>query len=569
MSDWDQPRQDTITASQQNYGAASSVIPSMLELMFTCMMRAPNFFDESRRFIDSNQFDEVREPHYMALWAILCTLRDAGCNFTCANILVEARRLLSDNPAFIHPNFQTLLLTQGPTGIPWTAFNTPVETIDLVAARRHMREFLHERTVARPLRNYMDGVLLGEVPLGLDNFLDVIVGQQQTIQSMEELPIVLTVPALDSSLNPPSVFHPTGIDWIDHPLGGVREGDVIGIIGTYGSGKSTLAAHISVACAKREHQNARQEGRESRWVALLTYEEAVRKMQPRVWSAGLQILRDRLENLTRPSEQLTDRTNMLDYERNLYGQNTTNPMSEQDRWAAGATWMNKSLKLFDMSGSTEFPSAGRGYIGEIVACLDTHAQATGIPPILVPIDYAGICCRNYMAAQNMDDSRLRYLLSAFGDRARREIAERFGCTVVLLHQVAPAEGQRHATTLMHHSMAAESRAFAENLAACACIGNTDLVTGCRRLNWSKIRYKQQEKVEPVTIRINDQFAQMDNAGSVYAVDDSARRFVLRDSLQQVHGGSMPAQPRTATTNPPRIRTQMDAGEDILESDGGI
>jgi len=169
----------------------------------------------------------------------------------------------------------------------------------------------------------------------------------------------------------------------------------------------------------------------------------------------------------------------------------------------------------------------------------------------------------------MDDSSLRHLLSEFGNRCRREIAERFNCTVTIMHQIAPAEGQRNATALLHHSMAAESRAFAENLAACACIGNTDVSTGCRRLNWSKIRYQAQEKVEPVTIRINDQFALMEDVGSIYAVDDSGRRFVPRDTLQRVHGGEQQPQAQTVTENPPNIRTQMDAGEAALESDGTI
>lgn len=565
---WEQV-QDTVVAAQQNYGPANRVTSGMLDVLFTCLLRAVSFFDEARRFLRGNQFNAITEAHYAILWEVLCVMRDNNQRFNYSNVCTELHRLLSSNPGVLHPNFQPFLLRQGPGGLIWTAFNLPTDEIDVPTARQHLREFLHERTVSSPLRRFMENVSAGDTPLGLDDFLDSVVTQRQRIASMQTLPLVTTVPALDAEMRPPSIFHPTGMEWIDMPLGGIREGDAIGIIGGTGSGKSTLCAHMAVACAKREWELAAGARRLSRWVALFTYEEAVAKMQPRVWSAGCQIARSRLERLTNPATQLTRRDNMEPYERKLYGDNEQDMMCEQERWSTAGIWMNKTIALFDMSGSADFPDAGYGYIPEITACLEARTAMLGIPPVFALIDYAGIVCRNYMAKNNMDDSSLRHLLSEFGNRARREIAERFGCTVCILHQIAPAEGQRHPTALMHHSMAAESRAFAENLAACACIGNPDPLTGCRRLNWSKIRYQAQERVEPVTLKINDEFATIDNVTSIYTVDDAGRRFVLRNAMNQIHGGERTGTANTVpTANPPRVRQEAApittaAAEDML------
>jgi hypothetical protein len=541
----------------------------MLDMIFMCAMRAQTFFDEARRFVRNNQFEPVNEPHYSILWTVLCALRDAGSRFTHHNVMTEVHRVLESNPGYLHPNLQPHLTLQTPQGIIWTAFNASVEEIDLHTARAYLRDFLHERTVASPLRRFMASVSLGEVPLGLNEFLDTVVNQRQSIQTMDTLPLVLAVPDLNTILEPPLIYNPTGIDWIDNPLGGVCEGDAIGIIGGTGSGKSTLAAHIAVSCAKRENLRAMQEGRAPRWVAFFTYEESVKKMRVRIWSAGFQIERARLENLTNPAAQLTSRANMLPYEYQLFGPEGQ-AVSEQERWVAGSQWMNRTLALFDMSGSAEFPSAGKGFIPEMVACLDAESQRRGTPPVLTITDYAGLTCRNYIAARDLDDNSLRPLLAEFGNRQRREIAERFGATSLIMHQIAPAEGQRGPTALMHHTMASESRAFAENLAICGCIGNPDPQTGCRRLNWSKLRHRPQEQAPPITLRISDQFAIMDDVSSIYSVDDSGRRFVLKELLNQVHGGGA-AQPQAATPNPPNVRvTGMDAGEaSLINPDGTI
>lgn len=558
MSRFDGHVSDTVIHAQQNYGPAPSIVPAMLEMFLMCCMRSQSFFDEARRFVRGNQFDPVTEPHYRVVWEVLCTLRDAGSNFTSTNLVTEIHRVLADDPMYLHPRFHPILLAPDESGMIVASFNAPVTEVDVHTARGFLREFLHARTVVNPLRRFMESVNHGEVPAGMDEFLDDIIRQRDQIQSVNTLPLVDSAPALDTHLEIPSIYHTTGLEWIDEPLGGFREGDTVGLLGGTGSGKSTFAAHLAVAAAKREYYAAQAEGRSPRWVAFFTYEESAGKMRPRLWSAGFQIQRKRLENLTHPLTQLSHRGNMQPYEQNLHG-SQGELLSEQERWTAGSVWMNKTLKLYDMSGSSDYPNAGNGFLPELVTCLEATMPMMTAPPFLVLADYAGLMCRNYMAANNMDDSRLRHLLANFGNIARREIAQRYGCTFVAVHQMAPSEGKRGSNALLHHTMAAEARAFAENMAACACIGNPDQTTGCRLLNWSKIRYQALETINPVTLKIDDQFATMEDVSAIYARADSGDGFVHRDVARQIHGGSQQEQ-RTASSNPPSIRGQSNPND---------
>lgn len=555
---------DTITVAQQSLGPEDRVVPAMLDVIFMALLRNTAFQDEARRFVSVNQFNPVTEAHYALLWDVLTHMQAEGLACSSTTVCTEIHRVLHNNPMCIHPSFHPLLLQQDQQGLVWSAFTSPDADIDVNAARVYLRQFLRERLIATPLRRFMEGVEPGETPMGLDDFLTTLGRQREMIQSLHTLPLVATVPGLTDTLAPSAVMHPSGIDWIDSRITGFREGDVVGVLGVTGGGKSTLGAHIAVAGAKREYTHASREGREGRWIAFFTYEEDVKKMQPRIWSAGMQIKRDRLADLTNPSVQLSTRESLQDYERNLFGPNSTETSCEQERWQAASVWLNKHLALFDMSGSSDFPNAGKGYIPEVVAYLDAYQQRMQTFPLTVILDYVGLMCRNYIAHNNMREEQLRTLLTEFGNTARREIAERFRCTVVGLHQIAPSEGGKSPIALLHHTMAQESKAFAENMAACACIGNADQQTGCRRINWSKIRYKPQEQVEPITVRINDEYSLMDDVSAAYVVDEASRRFITHDAAAQMHGsaavaaGAATAEARATqvSANPPAIETHM-------------
>ena len=189
-----------------------------------------------------------------------------------------------------------------------------------------------------------------------------------------------------------------------------------------------------------------------------------------------------------------------------------------------------------MSGSEQFPNAGSGYVDEIVSVLEgIKILNNEYGYFSVIIDFAGLACERYLHAAGLEDGQLRHLLKGFGDRCRREISERYRCTTWIMHQIAPSNATKSPTQPLHHSMAAESRAFAEYLAICGCLGVPDPKTGCRLLNLSKTRYARMETVEPVTLRINDLFARFENVGDAFKVDTVGRAFVATQLYNQIHG----------------------------------
>jgi len=538
MNNWDQTNYvaDTVAAAQSPGQGLVPFSDHQMSGMFTGLLRCRTFFNDARRLLARNQFNPGSEDHYVLLWDVMCRLCDHYDQWTCDMVLLEVYQALEQNPGMMPPVVQHMLTATDMSGIVFAAFHTPTEHISIPYCRDLLREFLEERTVVAPLRYFMESAGPNLLPENFDNFLDGINEQRSRVRSMQDMPLVESAPDLNQQLTPSAVKHLTGVPFIDGPLGGMREGDTNGIIGVTGAGKSTLGAHMAVDMAKNSWDRASETRKKPGMVVFFTYEEEAKKMYPRIWSAAFKIRRNKLEDMTKPADTLTTRANMEEYERRL-SEKEGGGLCEQERWQVGRHWLNQCFKLFDMSGSGEYPNAGAGYIAEMAACLEWLVGQTGNPIRAIVVDYAGLVCKRYMRINNIDDSRLRNFLSSFGDEVRREISERFACTSWILHQIAAQEGTRRPTKLLHHSMASESKAFAENMAVCGCIGTPDQATGVRMLNWSKVRYTQQDQVPPVPIRINDQFAIMEDMSARFEIDPTTQRFIDRNDTTQFQGGS--------------------------------
>ena len=201
-----------------------------------------------------------------------------------------------------------------------------------------------------------------------------------------------------------------------------------------------------------------------------------------------------------------------------------------------APQMEQCLTTLDLSGSDDFPEAGRGGLDEIVSYISRIVYRDRSRPRKlrsVIIDYAGLVCERYMAAKGIDENKYRHVLKRFGDMCRMEIAERFGCTAWILQQLRGGAGASSPMKLMTHADIGESKDFATNMAMCACLGVEDPRTGCRRLNFSKVRTKEKVGVPPLTLKIHPLFARMEDVGSQYRLDEQAKRFISNEEQQQI------------------------------------
>lgn len=541
--------------AQQVQPATPKMTTQLIDVMFIGMCRSMSFFDEVHRFLKPDYFPLV-EGHYRVLFDVMCQLRPRHNLFNHTLLYTECFDYINTNPTACDISLSERLLRKDGYGLLFVAFTEQVDRVSLTQCRDYLQRFLFERIVASPLRMFMETVAKDATPTNLTMFLDVLQDRRREIQTVDTLPVVDIMPDADQEMEPPSIFNKTGVDFIDKPLGGQREGDANGILGVTGAGKSTLAAHMGVSMARTEFARAQKAGCLPRISVIFTYEEDAKKMKPRIWSAAAQIRRDKLEQLTKPREQLTHAGCLEEYELKLAGDGEDKE-GEYERWQKARCWLRETLWIVDMSGSEKFPNAGSGYVEEIASVLEGIKLLTGGRDYLsVLIDFAGLVCERYQQAQQMDDSRLRHLLKGFGDQCRREISERFRCTTWIFHQIAPSKATESPTKALHHSMAAEAKAFAEFLSLCGCLGIPDSKTGCRLLNWSKTRYARTETVEPVLLRINDLFACFENVADAYQVDEAGRAFVATEIARRFHGDEQGGDTDMRTSTAPRPTLQQ-------------
>ena len=526
-----------------------------IEFVFMCCCQSPTFLAEARLAIQPHHFDEAAETHFSILWKVLCQAADAynaTMTFETLAAMLDAT-LVSDGRLRAEVEYDLLRADQ--FGLLWSMINCPVQPMDLLHGRTVLRQFLHERAVVTPLRRFMAQGFNGSYAETLPNFLQSVQDQAERIQSMDVLPLVSVTPARGSAIEPPNVFNRTGIPWIDQGLGGQRVGDANGILGVTGGGKTTLAIHMAVESARTAWAEACESQQAPGLTIFITGEEEGKKITPRVQSAAFQISRRKLETLS-DWGQLSTPGNLEAYERAL-GQVQGEQLSEVERYDIGCMWLSKTFELLDFSGSEKFPHAGEGYITEMVGMIDRIQQRTQQPIRSIFIDWAGTLCRRYMDANNMDDSRLRHLLSAFGANVRRQLAERFRCTAWIMHQVKAESCDKSPTKLMHHTDSAECKAFAVELSVCGCIGVPDQATGCRYINWSKVRYVPTHNISPSILRINDTFASIDEVSHRYGVDETGLRFVTQEDLRQLAGTEATHERRAVMSGPPGMRRDME------------
>ncbi len=531
---------DVILLSQRLAETTQPINQAELEIFFNAVCRFPGFFQEASRVVQEHHFDPAAEMQYALLWrAIVAVTKQYGAPNT-EILTATVYSYLQQQGGMLPDDLVQSILRQDGQGLIWSSMNTEADGTTLAFARAVLQRFLHERTIVNPLRRQLSHGINGSYAANMPDFLQAIIKQQDTIRSVREVPRAIVAPSIGTPITQVAdVFKPIGIPWVDRLLYGHRVGDANGIIGVIGGGKTTMAVHMAAASAKQCWADALQTNTRPEFVIFVTAEEPEKKILPRIQSAAFQIPRAKLARLTDWS-LLTTQANIDHYERQLSVDvgGTQDVLSETDRWHLNHQWVNECFELLDFSGSDRFPHAGEGFIPEIVANIDALIQMRGGQrPRAVFIDWAGILCERHMDSIGVNRDQIRHYLGPFGGMVRRQISERFQTTSWIAHQIKGTELTASPTKLLHHSMAMESTAFATELAVCGCIGVPDPESGCRRLNFSKVRYRDQVEIEPVTVRIHPLFNMLEDVSTRYGVSDDGRSFALLSDLLQTQGMS--------------------------------
>jgi hypothetical protein len=526
MSASQQQPSDPALIAQRPLPTQAYMPPSAIEWLLICFAQDQQLFREARELIAEHHFKQNETP-LRVMYEALCISTDRYGGATYETLAAIVSDMLAQNQGLMLTDVQRQIIFRpdehgliyqicNPTGVETEATNRNF-------SRDLLKRFAHERTVVEPLRRVMNPGFNQGVPENLTDFLSLVTRQQARLATLNSIPEANLTPPIGSPIVSSNVFVKTGVSFIDSILGGQRMGDANGIIGPTGGGKTTLAIHMAVAGAKQSWADAQATNTEPGLVIFITAEEAAIKLRPRIWSAFFNIKRSKLDTMTSWND-LSQPGRLEPYELAMQA-GQPNPLSEIERYELNAPILNQCLRVLDLSGSDEHPAAGFGFIDEITSYLARYQQ----PIRTVKIDYAGIFCERYMQAKGMDEKNYRYLLKTFGDRCRQEISARFNCTTWVLHQLKGAVGTAKPTKLMHHSEAGESADFANNLTVCMCLGTVDPFTGCRRLNPSKVRYLPGEKITPPTLRINDDFAIMEDVTRLFVPSDTGQFLTPQDS----------------------------------------
>jgi RecA/RadA recombinase len=531
-----QPVPDPTRVAYGHISTRKLTTPLQIEWLLLCCANDLQFFLDTQILIKPEHFSFVEKSYRMAYESmVLASATCQGITFqtlraACEEILGRDSFVTFSTEEFnllVRPDAEGLLYHITHPAID-VEFNAP----NLALGRNILQKFAEERLVHAPLLEFLNPSRYpgSHVPDNLGGFLDLLETQRSQLTTVKQIPLVDVAPAVGSHLEPAQILVRSGSELIDQPLGGQVRGDVNGIIGPTGGGKTTLGLFLAVQAAKQCAIDAAAGGPADECSIYVTIEEAAIRLRPRIWSACCDIDRARLTAMNGDWSYLSQRGGPYqDYELQDQG-NQTDILSETERYEMWRPTLANNFKLLDLSGSFAYPDAGEGYIAEIVS----YVSRLSVPIRSLFIDYAGLLAERYCAAKGLDVDEYQRLLKNFGNLCKSKIAERFQCTVWGLHQLKSDLGNASAARLMSHVDAEGSKAFATNMANCACLSPVDKNTGVRMLNWSKTRGHDTVNLQPMMLRIDSRFAKINNVSNLYVRPPSGGRIMTVAEYAAAH-----------------------------------
>ena len=326
----------------------------------------------------------------------------------------------------------------------------------------------------------------------------------------------------------------TGIDFLDTLLGGGHAPcEVYGFMAPFGACKTTLAVQLAVEAAREAHRIFLETGR-MEYVFLATYEAPLEnEIRFRALQCAANISRYSFENLDPELglAGLSTKDKLKPYEEVMYRQTIaegTEVQGEQERLEEIRDILDKHLIVLDMTGA-EGP-CGNGFIEEIMAgiesYLDESPKDSKVRAIIV--DYVGKMVDNYMVASKQPDNQQYVWIRRAVGQAKTTLATRYKCPVWLMHQLSGRSNNKVAGAGIHHTEAAGSTSWAENLdfAIQAGVPNDDELL---RVDASKHRRTKQQDYR--IVKLDGETGKMKDTSDLYLVDPTTKLIRPREEVE--------------------------------------
>lgn len=465
--------------------------------------------------------------------------------------------MLNNGTFVLAPDVREQLLGEG--GFVEVAFAGSPENVEEARAERHyiqsiLRRFMNARLVTDGLKNVLSVTAAGTAPIEIVSSLDRFRKQAQAIKFVgNEAVNAAVMPLPGEKIILPPVARPTTISWIDNYIGGIRSGDVIGLLGPYAGGKTTMMSTIITRMAQQYAAH-----NENKLAVYICYEDGAEKMNWMFYSAAAHIHRDRFKNKIDSDAfwaDLSTQENLRAYERHIpVNQNGEIILSETERWLVAAQWLNRHFTFLDFSASASTNYRGNGGVPEVVATLENLCDATGMEIGIVGIDYTSLMI-NRELSQNPNTKHVEQVwrqVQQLPDELKTHVAIPFGATIFLAHQLAQGDiksipPHRHVS----HADAQGSKSFGENVHACLCLNRPDPETYVSTINWSKIRFERPACGPFGLVKIDENVVDVLNADDQYYINDIARKIMRKGEAGPI------ANPQAETTRSGRRMQQLE------------
>lgn len=459
---------------------SARMLPDEVRMMFALAFRQHGLLLSARAELTPTMFSPISESGQWLFLTVLYSYYDRYNSIPPVTVFeLECRRVAAEQAALGRPL----------TGYEWaidTARMAETEVIGEVVTTQPqygldlLSRFLRERLVSDALAamaRQTPGHLAYANMGGIIEQLSSLNTRAEAVRGNAMFSVVPTADELQT-FDMPRVIR-TGVPFIDTDVLnglGCEAGKVYGLLGPYGSFKTGLGVQIVTSCAKLQLASP-----DPGLCVYFVYEGGRREIQIRAMAQLAEMPKQTIEEFYRTRGDLSvfstsDR--LRDYEVSRYArQDNQTPaelrFGEAERYYR-ATELARFLYVADMSGSNGNETAGSGYVSEIVQYLDRLSRASGLPIRMVVVDYVKRMCVRHLQAKGLSTTdRLREFVSPVPDTIRRMVAEKFGCAVWLLQQLNAEANKRAPGAAQHHSDAAESKDFGENLWYCLTLSNPD------------------------------------------------------------------------------------------------
>ncbi len=325
--------------------------------------------------------------------------------------------------------------------------------------------------------------------------------------------------------------------WDSFMDGGQAGGEVLGLLGPFGSCKTTLMVQTAVEACLASNSVWRANGSvgNPERVYLASYEESKEEIRMRVLGYAAQILRNRLQNMH--SWDDLERRELLPYERTRYAAAIRNglPVSfERTRARTAMRIVNRCLTIYDMTGADN--GRGAGLADELSALVRNDQRKYDMPGVRsVFVDYAGAAVERFLDQHDLDRKEMRGYLKSFPLHCKQKIAVPYNATVWIAHQLNGTANSKGSSQVQHHTDAAETKSFAENLVYCFTVGVKDQATNLCVLAKTKARRSGGSPTR--IIRVEGEMWRVADQSHLYTIDPTTNRIAAIRDLNRVQDGS--------------------------------